>query len=205
MTFKQTIDAEVSKKKTESKNMATSTEKINTQRLVVKNQAHTTKTAQELTAFAEMSCLSSTSVMISTAKASSMSTSSSTSTTTREYSQRVHHRIKELRDTAKEKRSIAQQAYQQFKTEFKVMKKRATDLKKQHDSYTMSLEEYKSALDMFQMKSQELNQRMKATSNDTVRAQYGAELEGLKAEKEAIRGLIDQDKKDRKQIHDQLK
>lgn len=81
-----------------------------------------------------------------------MSSSSSTSTTTREYSTRVHHRIKELRDAAKEKRSIAQQAYQQFKVDFKTMKKRATDLKKQHDSYTMSLEEYKSAMDMFQMK-----------------------------------------------------
>jgi hypothetical protein len=37
MTFKQTIDAEVSKKKQESKNMAIATEKMNTQRLVVKN------------------------------------------------------------------------------------------------------------------------------------------------------------------------
>ena len=160
MTFKQTIDTEVSKKKVESKNMALATEKMNTQRLVVTNQAHSVKTAQELTAFAEMSCLSSTSVMISTSKASSMATSSSTSTTTREYSQRVHRRIKELRETAKEKRSIAQQAYQQFKMEFVVMKKRATDLKRQHDSYTMSLEEYKSAIDMFQMKFQEINQRM---------------------------------------------
>jgi len=191
MTFKQTIDAEVSKKKQESKNMAVANEKIQTQMLVVKNQAHTTKTAQELTAFAEMSCLSSTSVMISTAKATSMSSASSTSTTTREYSQRVHRRIKELRDTAKEKRSIAQGAYQQFKMDFKVMKKKATDLKKQHDSYTMSLEEYKSALDMFQMKTQELVQRMKATQNDTVKAGYATELESMKKEKEDILKLIE--------------
>lgn len=140
--------------------------------------------------------------MISTAKASSMSSASSTSTTTREYSQRVHRRIKELRDTAKEKRSIAQGAYQQFKMDFKVMKKKATDLKKQHDSYTMSLEEYKSALDMFQMKGQELIQRMKATQNDTVKAGYQTELDGMKKEKEDILKLIEQDKKDRKQIHD---
>jgi len=111
-TFMQTIDAEGSKKKTEVKNLAQSTEKINVQRLAVKSQSHVVKTAQELTAFSEMSCMSSTSVMISTTKATSMSSSSSTSTTTREYSNRVHHRIKELRDNAKEKRSIAQQAYQ---------------------------------------------------------------------------------------------
>jgi hypothetical protein len=152
MSFKQTIDAEVAKKKQETKNLAISTEKIEAQRLVVKTQTHATKTAQELTAFAEMSCMSSTSVMISTSKATSMSSSSSTSTTTREYSQRVHRRIKELREIAKEKRSMAQQAYQKFKVDFRILKKRATDLKKQHDSYTMSLEEYKSALDMFQMK-----------------------------------------------------
>ena len=143
--------------------------------------------------------------MISTSKASSMATASSTSTTTREYSQRVHRRIKELRDTAKEKRSIAQQAYQQFKTEFKVLKKRATDLKKQHDSYTMSLEEYKSAIDMFQMGFQEINQRMKATTNDTVKAGFVSEQEAIKKEKVDILKLIEQDKKDRKQIHEQLK
>lgn len=193
MTFKQTIDTEVSKKKQQSKNMATSTEKIDTQRLVVKNQAHTTKTAQELTAFAEMSCLSSTSVMISTAKASSMSSSTSTSTTTREYSQRVHTRIKELRETAKEKRSIAQQAAQQFKTQFNVWKQRATDLKKQHDSYTMSLEEYKSAIDMLQVKFQDINTRMKATTNDTVKQGYVNELEVIKKEKDDILKLIEQD------------
>jgi phage-related minor tail protein len=54
-----------------------------------------------------------------------------------------------LRADAKEKRAIAQQSYQQFKVNFRVMKKRATDLKKQQDAYTMSLEEFKSALDMF--------------------------------------------------------
>jgi phage-related minor tail protein len=92
-----------------------------------------------------------------------MSSSSSTSTTTREYSKKVHERIKTLRVEAKEKRSVAQQAYQQFKVNFRVMKRRATDLKKQQNSYTMSLEEFKSALDMFQMKAQELQNRMKST------------------------------------------
>ena len=85
------------------------------------------------------------------------------------------------------------------------MKRKATDLKKQHDSYTMSLEEYKSAMDMFQMKAQELMTRMKATSNDTVKAGYGQELETLKKEREETLKLIEQDKKDRKGIHEQLK
>ena len=84
------------------------------------------------------------------------------------------------------------------------MKKRATDLKRQHDSYTMSLEEYKSAIDMFQIKFQEINQRMQATANDTVKQGYVNELEAIKKEKDEILKLIDQDKKDRKQIHDQL-
>lgn len=110
-----------------------------------------------------------------------------------------------MRDAAKEKRSIAQQAYQQFKVDFKIMKKRATDLKKSHDSYTMSLEEYKSAMDMFQMKAQELVTRMKATQNDTVKAGYQTELETLKQEREATLKLIESDKKDRKGINEQLK
>ena len=162
----QSIDAEVSKKKTESKNMAAAHERIQAQRLVVKSKTHTTKTAQELAAFAEMSCLSSTSVMISTSKASSlMTTSTQTSTTTREYSMRVHRRIDELKTTARTKRSIAMQATQQFKQNFAEMKKQAFMLKLQHASYTMSLEEYKSALDMFQMKTNELITRIKSTQN----------------------------------------
>jgi hypothetical protein len=153
MTFKQTIETESTKKKQETKNVAVSTEKIETQKLAVKTQSHSTKTAQELTAFAEMSCLSSTSVMVSTAKATSMSSSSSTSTTTREYSQNVHKRIGDLRFASREKRSLAQLGFTQFKSEFKTMKTKATDLKRQVDQYTMSLEEYKSAIDMFQLKS----------------------------------------------------
>jgi len=86
MTFKQTIDAEVTKKKTETKTISISSEKIEVQRLVVKSQSHVVKTAQELTAFSEMSCMSSTSVMISSTKSSGASSSSSTSTTTRLYS-----------------------------------------------------------------------------------------------------------------------
>lgn len=86
MTFKQTIDAEVTKKKTETKTISISSEKIEAQRLVVKSQSHVVKTAQELTAFSEMSCMSSTSVMISSTKSSGASSSSSTSTTTRLYS-----------------------------------------------------------------------------------------------------------------------
>jgi hypothetical protein len=130
-TFLQTINAEVSKKKMESKNLAISSEKIEAQRLAVKSQSHVVKTAQELTAFSEMSCMSSTSVMISSSKSSSMSSSSSTSTTTREYSKKVHERIKTLSADAKEKRSIAQQAYQQFKVNFRMLKKKANNLKKQ--------------------------------------------------------------------------
>ena len=130
---------------------------------MVKSQSHVVKTAQELTAFSEMSCMSSTSVMISSSKSSGMSSTSSTSTTTRAYSQRVHDRIKTLRADAKEKRSIAQQAYQQFKVNFIVLKKRMTDLKKQRDSYTMSLEEFNSALVMFTNKAQELRNRMRST------------------------------------------
>jgi hypothetical protein len=99
----QTIGAEISKKKTEKKNLALSNEKIQAQRIVVKSQSHVVKTAQELTAFSEMSCMSSTSVMISSSK-SSGSSSSSTSTTTREYSKGIHDRIKTLRGDAKEKR-----------------------------------------------------------------------------------------------------
>jgi cell division protein FtsB len=64
----------------------------------------------------------------------------------------------------------------------------------------MSIEEFKSALDMFQMKSLELTNRMKSTANDTTKAGYQAELDTLKAEKEAITKLIESDKKDRKGI-----
>ena len=85
------------------------------------------------------------------------------------------------------------------------MKQRATDLKRQHDSYTMSLEEYKSALDMFQMRFQDINTRLKSTTNDTVKQNYVNELESIKVEKDEIIKLIEQDKKDRRQIHDQLK
>jgi hypothetical protein len=64
----------------------------------------------------------------------------------------------------------------------------------------MSLEEFKSALDMFQMKSQELQNRMKSTSNDTVKAGYQGELDALKKEKESTLKLIEADKKDRQGI-----
>jgi hypothetical protein len=68
----------------------------------------------------------------------------------------------------------------------------------------MSLEEYKSAMDMFQMKSNELQNRMKSTSNETVKTGYQDELEGLKKEKETTKTLIEADKKDRKGINQQL-
>lgn len=69
----------------------------------------------------------------------------------------------------------------------------------------MSLEEYKSALDMFQMRFQDINTRLKSTTNDTIKQNYVNELESIKVEKDEIIKLIEQDKKDRKQIHDQLR
>ena len=158
----------------------------------VKAEAHAAKTIKEMAAFAEMSCMSSTSIMISTSKASNlMTTSSQTSTTTREYSNRVHRRIKELRDVAHEKRSVSQQAYTQFKQEFPIIKSKAVEIKKAVDGITMTLEEYKSAIDMFMMKLQELGTRMKSTSNDTIKAQYQGEIEILKKEREETIKLIE--------------
>jgi hypothetical protein len=192
MSIMQTIDTEVSKKKVEGKNLATSHERVNAQQMKVKAEAHAAKTIKEMAAFAEMSCMSSTSIMISTSKAANLMTSSSqTSTTTREYSNRVHRRIKELRDVAHEKRSVSQQAYTQFKQEFPIIKSKAVEIKKAVDGLTMTLEEYKSAIDMFMMKLQELGTRMKSTSNDTIKAQYQGEIEILKKEREETIKLIE--------------
>jgi hypothetical protein len=68
----------------------------------------------------------------------------------------------------------------------------------------MSLEEYKSAMDMFQMKAQELQNRMKSTSNDTIKATYQSDLDALKKERDATIKLIEADKKDRNGINKQF-
>ena len=78
-------------------------------------------------------------------------------------------------------------------------------LKLQHASYTMSLEEYKSALDMFQMKTNELITRIKSTQNETIQARYQEEIENLKQERQVVIRLIESDKKDRAGVAEELK
>jgi chromosome segregation ATPase len=69
----------------------------------------------------------------------------------------------------------------------------------------MSLEEYKSSLDMFAMKTQDITAKMNGITNETLKAEYSKELDNIKKEKEEVTKLIAEDKKDRKAINGQLK